>query len=314
MTSLWSPTDRFWRVWSPLPCLEAGVRMGARFAFLDFAAAVGVSCPQDLATPKPGDAGFLSVQTSADGTMNPVKQRTWRHRSRISEPKSEPNAPRARSSMDLQPPESRRGAVTTTILGCLVLVVATVVLGNAAGADGATIASWISAIATVGALGAAGLAAHFALGTFNREQERDNWRDAQEARRLDAEERSQAALVSAWPGQSYPTITKSRPLSAAGLFVRNASEAPVTRLEVRGFTLSGSPRAYPIAVVPPGPAPEFIHVDPVGADGVTDPLNLDYAIELWFTDSSGLSWHRDHDHGLHRTRDCGAFPEPCSSA
>lgn len=83
------------------------------------------------------------------------------------------------------------GVVVAVVVAGLTVFALAVLIGWQTDAPTATVADWVAAIATVAAFGAAVIAAWYAGRALRAEQERD-------AKRDEAERRSQASLIAAW--------------------------------------------------------------------------------------------------------------------
>jgi arabinogalactan oligomer/maltooligosaccharide transport system substrate-binding protein len=149
---------------------------------------------------------------------------------------------------------------------------------------------WIEAIATFGALVFAAAAAVSTGRILRLESERD--RVASEARREQERRmrRAQAALVSAWWGE-----VEGRPRSVPGVYVRNASEAPIYQAHLTLVAPDDGHSGYwktQRLVIPPGEA-EHIPVDLAGLAIGADFGNSERRVKLTFTDAAGVRWARD---------------------
>jgi arabinogalactan oligomer/maltooligosaccharide transport system substrate-binding protein len=147
---------------------------------------------------------------------------------------------------------------------------------------------WLSSVATIVALLFAAAAAIATRNVFRIESERD--RLASEGRREQERinRRSQAALVSAWWDAS------SGP-KGCGVFVRNASEAPVyqAHLTFLGRDDGSEDTKIHCLVIPPGELPQFLPVEPAPNDPGEEPKDFVRRVRLTFTDAAGVRWVRD---------------------
>lgn len=174
-------------------------------------------------------------------------------------------------------------------------------------------AGWVEALATVAAFGAAIVAALLVRKTLELELDRED-------RRREDDASSQAALVAAWPDAAdveveYNVLSElEEPKLVVGVFVfvRNASQVPVTEVEVtvavRGRPWSPAqeddPTAWPLVtgtmtrayLAPKEQAerwqvwcPEPLPL-PNGTENVDDEVAID--IEFGFTDAAGRRWLR----------------------
>lgn len=145
-----------------------------------------------------------------------------------------------------------------------------------------SVPQWLSACGSLLALGFAAAAVVATHRTLRIERERDRINAEARAAREFSMRRAQAALVSAWWGQS--------PDGRWGVFLRNASEAPIYQayLTVLGpDDRSGGIKAYHI-VVPPSREALFCLV------GTELPLRTaGRRVKLGFTDAAGIRWLRD---------------------
>ena len=166
------------------------------------------------------------------------------------------------------------------------------------GGSSAELAGWLAAVAATFALLAATIAALFAWRAFELAT-------AREDRHLETLERAQASQVAAWAGTE---------LGAAGVWVRNASDLPVTGclVEVTVYWRSEAGAqhrvlgAMEIGLVAPAagalflPYPEHLEAgraalqDSVARDA--SGFSPDVAVE--FRDARGVLWHRAGDGGL----------------
>lgn len=171
-----------------------------------------------------------------------------------------------------------------------------------------TIFEGISAVATAGALLAAVAAAVQARALYRIESSRDD-------RARQAEDRKQAARISAWAAVQLKTGGRQ----VHGVIVSNSSDDPVYDFQAacHGFTTVSIPA---LACVPPGqyfvpnevgraddaPAPGWSHArpvneissDPVRPFTVSDARGVD---ELYFRDSAGVLWRREASGELQRS-------------
>ncbi|WP_191838919.1 sugar ABC transporter substrate-binding protein [Catellatospora chokoriensis] len=146
--------------------------------------------------------------------------------------------------------------------------------------------SWVAAVATVFALAFAAVAAQAALRTYRIESERDRV-DAESRRAQDDYlRRTQAALVSAWWGESpdQPGVW--------GAHLRNASGAPVYQVycTVVDADDDAEERRIHHPVVPPGTVAQFSGLVRPAEVPVLEPVRR---VKVSFTDSAGIRWLRD---------------------
>lgn len=198
------------------------------------------------------------------------------------------------------------GALLLVSLGCWVAYFADGTWADAAG--------WVEALATVAAFSAAIIAAVLVGRTLDLELDR-------EEQRLEADMRSQAALVAAWPkaptGEFDPVldddgfeVSELYWIEGAHVSLRNASEVPVTDVRVDvmvtvldpadgrevGYVHATRREAY----LPPGSSPvQWTLLGP----GLRVPgglrarpgemhSSLPIRVDFYFTDAAGLRWHR----------------------
>ena len=161
-------------------------------------------------------------------------------------------------------------------------------------------ASWLAAIATVAAFLAAIIAAFYAAGAFRLESEREN-------RWLEEQRRAQASLVAAWIGSAelpivggggfspYAEAAMRASNTAEGVYLRNASDVPVTQLQYRlflGFQPCGT-RWY--GTFPPAADPIFVpfrDADTTLANDGSQVIGGEYEVGISFRDAAGYIWYR----------------------
>jgi arabinogalactan oligomer / maltooligosaccharide transport system substrate-binding protein len=141
---------------------------------------------------------------------------------------------------------------------------------------------WVSACSSLFALAFAAVAVVATRRTLRIERERDRINTEARAAQEFSTRRAQAALVSAWWGQSHD--------GRWGAFLRNSSEAPIYQvyLTVLGSDDHSDGAKAHYVVVPPSHEALFclIGVDlPLGASG--------HRVKLGFTDAGGVRWLRD---------------------
>jgi hypothetical protein len=175
--------------------------------------------------------------------------------------------------------------------------------------------TWIAAVATVGALIFAGIAAWASWQVLKRETLRDE-------ARAEAERRSQANLVAAWPGvvPLHPDHP-DQPAGAYGPVVRNASDLPVYRVFIWAMhsdRIRHVSRAYQIDVLPPGqwfvhhedgrfhphrPAVlSDVYKDQSDRQGIYAGVEFrDIYAKVEFRDAAGSEWRRDEYGDLRQT-------------
>ena len=174
--------------------------------------------------------------------------------------------------------------------------------------DSSEFPAWLGAVSTAFAFLAAMYAARYAARMWVLETVR--------------EERAQAALVAGWYDQK--TVGSSGKLHATeepeghpalvgesytvtGIYLRNASQVPVTDVRYRLFIGDG-PISTPVSIglLPPSTEPVFAEI-PSGEvkrpEGQPLRVGLRPTVELEFRDAAGLRWQRDPEGRLHRLRD-----------
>ncbi|MBB5918099.1 maltose-binding protein MalE [Nocardia transvalensis] len=143
---------------------------------------------------------------------------------------------------------------------------------------------WMQGVGSLLALVFASVAVVVARRTYGIESERDRVNAERREKQDLFERRSQAARISAWWGRS--------PEGEPGVFVRNASEAPVYQLYA---TILPAERRYEDdgtkvqnLVVPPAPEPIFLPTpDPIARPAAVR------RVMVTFTDASGVRWQRN---------------------
>lgn len=187
-------------------------------------------------------------------------------------------------------------------------VVGAVILRVTADIEAGSAADWTAALATIGALIAAMVAAHFTAEQLRIE-------DAREDARLLADKQSQAALVSAWPididwRSSQDPYTGAMTeevgvLAGVKTRVRNASDAPVTRVKVDVSVVVQKPgrdavrydvgRRDDLPLLPPGELKDM-WVDASEVSSIPEPedgVDRVWAeVQVYFADSVGREWTR----------------------
>lgn len=155
--------------------------------------------------------------------------------------------------------------------------------------------TWVASVAAVSALGFGAVVAvyakraaeyaketvEYAKNTYELEAERDRVAEASLAR-------SQSSQVSAWWGQ---TVTRE----GSGLFLRNASEAPVYQVDATALGADDRAeilRAH-LPILPPGPEPSFHLMETPVDEGGPDVAASARRVRLTFTDAAGGRWMRD---------------------
>jgi hypothetical protein len=192
---------------------------------------------------------------------------------------------------------------TAAGLGALILLVVFAGIGWCwSGGGRGDLAGWVEAVATGLALIAASVAAVFAAGAFTLEREReDRWFDSQRS--------AQASLVACWWGTRTHDIKGPggdvmAQAEVSGVWVRNASDLPITRVEFSVFSddeLIGSwshPRPVPPTVEPwflPAPnalASELRSRVVSNPEGTVLQTVPDVTVTMRFRDSAGTWWRR----------------------
>jgi maltose-binding protein MalE len=148
----------------------------------------------------------------------------------------------------------------------------------AAKVDWSDVPSWVSAVSALFALVFAAAALVVSRRNFLIESARDRVDEAARREQESFARRAQAARVSAW----WETDRTGR----VGVFVRNASNAPVYQAHLTVLSLDGRSPTAKIhnQVLPPGDEARFFPV-PAGAG---DSLR----VQLCFTDAAGVRWMR----------------------
>ena len=223
-------------------------------------------------------------------------------------------------------PQCRRPRLTDN-LGYLPLALVVVFLLSAEGvwltrgSASRDLAGWVEATATTLALLAAMIAVSYAKETYDLERER-------EVERSEAEVRTQAVLVAAWPGDGMVPwdelpdggefgegmFVQGEPgdvVSVPGVWVRNASPLPIFAVMADIKMTAYSPGSYQewdlglmdLALIPPASEPRFTpypaHVEGSRVkDAPTwsaDGYEISYEVGLRFRDAAGGYWHRRAD-------------------
>lgn len=206
-------------------------------------------------------------------------------------------------------PDKTRTYVLEAILGLALVVAPGVAAGAAMDSAHGNIAEWIAALATALAFVAAFFAAQYTKQAYEIEQ-------AREGRALDAIEREQASKVAAWINF---TVLEGRDRSVhpkdVNIFVRNASDVPVTGVSVRfylvqwrGDELEDERDLGWIAVhlIPPNPEPHMMQLPPdaraalVKFWNTTPGLSRDLRVRIRFVDAAGTPWQRHPDGELEK--------------
>ncbi|WP_327025173.1 sugar ABC transporter substrate-binding protein [Micromonospora sp. NBC_01739] len=143
------------------------------------------------------------------------------------------------------------------------------------------IPNWVSSVAAILALIFAALAAVAARKTHNIESERDR-------RAAEARQRRDAALVSAWWGES------ANAAGQWGTFVRNASGAPIYQVycTVVGLDDHSDDRKVHYPLVPPSEVAHFCPIDSE-AEGRSPIAERPRRVKVSFTDAAGVRWTRN---------------------
>lgn len=156
------------------------------------------------------------------------------------------------------------------------------------GIDVDQVPAWMQGVGSILALILASVAVVVAGRTFRIESERDQVNAERRQKQDLFERRSQAALISAWWGQSQS--------GEFGIFVRNASEAPVYQLYATILSADdrdgGTGAKVQHLVVPPAPEATFY---PHSSDTAVR-QSVVRRVDLTFTDASGVRWQRNQ-HG-----------------
>jgi len=165
--------------------------------------------------------------------------------------------------------------------------------------DWGDIPTWLATIAAI----AAGAVAY---NVYRIESRRDQ---------VSAEERRsmQAAKVAAWYGsrQGGPITTwiggtvqtHTAPRSVWGAFLRNASDLPVADLTVKFYfsapgadaSDAGNPYTVMTEILPPNDEPVHMPIDEAVLRTYSSDPKVDgfHCVEIEFTDTQGVRWHRD---------------------
>lgn len=170
--------------------------------------------------------------------------------------------------------------------------------------------SWVSAGATVAAVGAAIVAGFYAARAFGLEFQRDRrWEEAQE--------KAQASLVAGWwgrgpepkpaqPGTPQALLANVAVWSGAGaprgILLRNASEVPVTEVDIilqRPDTHAEIGWIH-VGLLPPGGEPTFVSGRSAWHDDAV-PSGVTPEVSILFTDAAGRRWSRIPSGALGRT-------------
>lgn len=181
-------------------------------------------------------------------------------------------------------------------------------------ADRTELAQWAMAGTSIATLLAAIVAAVFAAGAFRLESAReDRWEETQRT--------MQASQVAAWLGVIERESPQSQQQSATwgvgslldlggsytveGLYLRNASDIPVTRVVVR--VMVGTAVAFSRRVATLGPSDEPVFLDLTEAEeaSVADARlkqDGDAEVGVTFTDAAGVDWIRAPGLGLSEGR------------
>lgn len=209
----------------------------------------------------------------------------------------------------------------------LTLAAAIVFVASAAGAwwtdDRSSFPNWLQGIGTLAALLAAIVAARHAAGAFGLERDREErWTSQQRA--------AQASLIAAWPGQMSGNYAKTdgiwdgdpTDISTVDVYLRNASDVPVTRVWVDATLVvdirSDSPIRLHMAsreiarVLQPTSEPSRMHLEaetPVDLQKYRPGnVKIDYwcEISVSFRDAGGRDWQRIPDGQLLLVQDANA--------
>ncbi|KAB2811124.1 hypothetical protein F9L07_04150 [Pimelobacter simplex] len=190
----------------------------------------------------------------------------------------------------------RRGYVLLyCVLGILAIAALAVIGREWAGSDRADLAQWVMAGASVVTLFAAVVAAVFAAGAFNLET-------AREERYRQDQRRYQAERVAAW--FAYIDVQGAYKRRTRGFMVRNASDLPVTNVNLYLF-FDGNPVAMQsVTVAPPADEPVHHRLDSLVGDALDrarerfteihgdEVLVPSATVDITFTDAAGQRWHR----------------------
>lgn len=156
--------------------------------------------------------------------------------------------------------------------------------------------SWLEAASTFSAFMAASVAAVYAVKVYGRETARDQRLEGQQRR-------AQAALVSGWIDEDdeaeglyddYGNLVRRKP---SVLYLRNASQAPVTNIEATVTAYQTTIVTLGTDVLPPSDSPMKFALERHA------PTELEWdgrgGVELAFRDSAGIRWERDLAGSLH---------------
>jgi hypothetical protein len=170
-----------------------------------------------------------------------------------------------------------------------------------------SVADWVSALATVAAFIAAVAAGQTAARLWRIESKRDD-----ERRSRDKQE--QALLIAAWYGSKTwrpASVLASGnrmpgPRGEFGVWVRNASQVPVTGVVVRVIGQDGSALyAQGMGTVPPAADPVFVPA-PRDVHGLLRVQHWECSAEIMFIDAGDQPWTRERSgrlrDGLHGAR------------
>lgn len=181
-------------------------------------------------------------------------------------------------------------------------------LAVATDAQHGNVADWVAAMATLGALIAALIAASYAHAALKREHDRDRWRDEQqqklEKQALDQQEveqrtqrRAQASRISAWPAEVVRGTSSDVPWVVLQIAVRNASDLPISRVyagirDPFSWEQTQPRQRLDFGLVPPESSVQLR--GELRYEEIADvPSRHEIAVDLLFTDSSGVTWFRD---------------------
>ncbi|USX56215.1 hypothetical protein [Lentzea sp. HUAS12] len=155
------------------------------------------------------------------------------------------------------------------------------------GLDWGNVPSWASAFVSLLALCSAVFAATQAWRALKIQQAGDRRAEAELRKRLDEEQRAQAAKVSAWVSMVRDSTTDT-----AIANVRNASELPVYDLTAQICLDGRMVETLDAGVLPP-------NSEPLRRPLTSSGRSVDrWGVTLTFRDSAGLSWHRGQDGAL----------------
>lgn len=186
-----------------------------------------------------------------------------------------------------------RPLVPAVTLGVVMCVLGFAFFAHQNSQTSGSVSEWVSALSTLGAFVAAAVAAIFATAAFKLERERDY--GAILDRRA-----SQASGVAAWYGVRVqePKHPRGREawvayVSQTGVYLRNASDLPVTNVAITSTWPTGEVIESAIAVLPPAIDPVFHPFSTV--PGVEPPKDGEPDVGIEFLDSAGLRWFRRSD-------------------